>query len=241
MSCQVKGSIEGVSMGVEPVVPSSEAVSVDKLQSVGVEPTSVLVPVGGSSVNDMVKVESSTDYLLYVHKMVYCSGKPNFLGVRLPIYTKVNVNFFEQNAFGFKDDRLVDFIKYGFPVGNTRLPAPQGFTRNHSSARLFESEIDKFVKTGVEDYSIVGPLTGDEFECTPHFSPLGSVEKKDSSERRIIMDLSFPVGNSVNETIPDREYVGESSYVHYPSIDDLVKLVRNGRVNLIVIGLSLWV
>ena len=171
------------------------------------------------------KVDSSASILLDIHRKVRQHGKPNFLGAKIHIYTKLNVAFFERHAAGYSDKRLVDFVKFGFPVGNTSLPQPQSFTRNHSSARLFESEISKFVDSGIQDNSILGPLVGDEFEHTPHFSPLGSVEKKDTSERRIIMDLSFPAGNSINDLIPDKMYVGELSDLHFPSIDDLMALV----------------
>ena len=45
-------------------------------------------------------------------------------------------------------------------------------------------------------------------------------------ERRIIMDLSFPVGNSVNDTIPKGEYLGESVNLIYPKVDDLVQQIK---------------
>jgi hypothetical protein len=49
-----------------------------------------------------------------------------------------------------------------------------------------------------------------------------NVTKKDSSERRVILDLSFPPGCSVNDNISKDIYLGEKIEVTYPNIDDLV-------------------
>jgi hypothetical protein len=46
------------------------------------------------------------------------------------------------------------------------------------------------------------------FYACPVLSPLHSVPNKDSSERRVIVDLSFPEGESVNFGILKDEYLG---------------------------------
>ena len=40
-------------------------------------------------------------------------------------------------------------------------------------------------------------------------SPLNTVGKRDSEERRVIVDLSWPCGHSVNDGIPSDSYLGE--------------------------------
>ena len=50
--------------------------------------------------------------------------------------------------------------------------------------------------------------------------------KRDSDERRVIMDLSFPPGESVNDKIPKDSYLGETTSLRYPSVDALTQLVR---------------
>ena len=58
-------------------------------------------------------------------------------------------------------------------------------------------------------------------------SPLNSVPKKDSDERRVILDLSFSeTGDSVNSHILKDSYLGSPVKVSYPSVDDLVELIR---------------
>ena len=57
-------------------------------------------------------------------------------------------------------------------------------------------------------------------------SPLNTTEKRDSDERRVIMDLSFPPGGSVNDRIPKDSYLGEATGLRYPSVDASTQLVR---------------
>ena len=57
-------------------------------------------------------------------------------------------------------------------------------------------------------------------------SPLNTVEKRDSEERRvIIVDLSWPCGHSVNDPISSDFYLGEPLVLRYPTIDYIVDAV----------------
>ena len=61
-------------------------------------------------------------------------------------------------------------------------------------------------------------------------SPLQSVAKKDSLERRIVVDLSFPKGQSVNDGISKELYLGKPIDIRYPTLDDLTdQVVAMGR------------
>ncbi|CAG2239461.1 unnamed protein product [Mytilus edulis] len=59
-------------------------------------------------------------------------------------------------------------------------------------------------------------------------SPLNSVPKKDTIDRRVILDLSFGVDgeDSVNSHISKDLYLGNPIKVSYPSVDSLVELIR---------------
>jgi hypothetical protein len=50
-------------------------------------------------------------------------------------------------------------------------------------------------------------LKKNPFNCSLKISPLNTVTKKDSIERRVILDLSFPEGQSVNEFISKEFYL----------------------------------
>ena len=57
-------------------------------------------------------------------------------------------------------------------------------------------------------------------------SPLSTREKCNSEDRRIILDLSFPLGSSVNDWMPKDSYLGAPIHLRYPTVDDLVKRVH---------------
>ena len=51
-------------------------------------------------------------------------------------------------------------------------------------------------------------------------------EKRDSTKRRIILDLSWPLGASVNDGIPKEEYLGEPFKLTLPTADDLIHIIK---------------
>jgi hypothetical protein len=57
-------------------------------------------------------------------------------------------------------------------------------------------------------------------------SPLNSVPKKASQDRRVICDLSFPSGKSVKDGIDKEIYMGQSIDLSYPSVDSLALLLK---------------
>ena len=75
---------------------------------------------------------------------------------------------------------------------------------------------------------IVGPFNEPPF--SPFWiSPLNSVPKQDTDERRVIVDLSWPIGYGVNDGIDSDLYLGEPSDLHFPTTDDIIEMIqRNG-------------
>ncbi|KAK3749047.1 hypothetical protein QZH41_006921 [Actinostola sp. cb2023] len=68
-------------------------------------------------------------------------------------------------------------------------------------------------------------------------SPLNTVPKRDSSERRVIVDLSWPCGSSVNDGIPSDYFLGESLHLEYPTIDVIVDAVIATGPRFLTMGL----
>ena len=54
-------------------------------------------------------------------------------------------------------------------------------------------------------------------------SPLSTVRKKYSQERRVILDLSFL---AINEGIPKDFYLGNKIDLTFPRVDDLANLIK---------------
>ena len=85
--------------------------------------------------------------------------------------------------------------------------------------------LDKEVRLG----GMLGPFKEVPFR-DPCFSPLNTVPKKDSLKRRLVVDLSYPRGNSINDGIPKDTYLGIHDKMVLPSVDELVeRIVTLGR------------
>ena len=56
-------------------------------------------------------------------------------------------------------------------------------------------------------------------------SPLMTVPKKDSYNRRVIIDLSFPIGKSVNNGVTNNFFQGADFTYTLPSLHDLAEVI----------------
>ena len=164
--------------------------------------------------------------ILSTHKVVKQSGLPNYLGARIPIETTLNVDFLTSALQGYEDDVITEFFKFGWPINTISEPkCANRLCGNHKSASNNPKAIQKFVQKGLADNSILGPLNDIPFNKFV-VSPLGSVPKSDPSERRTIMNLSYPKGASVNDVIPKDSYLGQSFHLRYPGVDQLINLIK---------------
>ena len=129
---------------------------------------------------------------------------------------------------------VIDFLSYGWPINYTALTPPVSALHNHPSATNFDPHVQTYLDTELSWNAIAGPFDyppfGDDFVS----SPLQTVPKRGSSTRRVVMDLSFPHGASVNDGIPADTYLGEHFKLRLPGIDRLVEFVlEKGRHCLI--------
>ena len=80
-------------------------------------------------------------------------------------------------------------------------PPPEPTYKNHASATLHASQLDKFIKKEVSLGAMIGPLDKAPLAPWTQTSPIMTRPKKDSENRRVIVGLSFPLGLSVNDGI----------------------------------------
>ncbi|CAC5393773.1 unnamed protein product [Mytilus coruscus] len=74
--------------------------------------------------------------------------------------------------------------------------------------------------------AVLGPFASNPFNDHLVISPLNSVPKANSEERRVIMDLSFPKGKSVNDGIDKNVYLGKHVELHYPNVDNFIEIIK---------------
>ena len=76
----------------------------------------------------------------------------------------------------------------------------------------------------------MGPYKKIPFSRHVGISPLSTRPKRGSEDRRVILDLSFPIGESVNDAIPKDTYMGFHAKLTFPQTDDFaVRIFQLGR------------
>ena len=104
--------------------------------------------------------------------------------------------------------------------GNFRFRAPKNLPTAQIDPQLIQEKLAKEVKLG----RMLGPFSEPPFPdlmCCP----VGLVPKKDTDEMRMIMHLSYPYGESINDYIDP-----EKAATQYQQFEDAVQLViKQGR------------
>ena len=158
--------------------------------------------------------------------MVRASGVPNFQGCRFPVKSNFNVPKFTQLLADAPDKRILEFIKFSCPVEHDNSPISQSCTVHAGARPPFEKHIEEYLKVEKAETAILGPFENPPFDSPCAVSPLNSVAKKDSNKHRVILDLSFPAGKSVNDSLRADMFLGQWEPLVFPSIDNLIDIVQ---------------
>ena len=160
------------------------------------------------------------DCPVHSHKMVKQSRIPNFLGCRIPVMSQLHVDKWEKELKDYWDSQLIHLIKYGFPLDFNRGCSLVSDHINHKSALQYPNDIDNYLSEEISHKAIIGPYTVNPIQGC-HVSPFMSREKSGSTNRRVIIDLSWPRDNSVNSGIDKDSYLGTEFNLTFPTIDHI--------------------
>ena len=172
----------------------------------------------------------SVNYAAVVRYLIASSyHQPNAFG-KVLVPTSLLLANWKTFLSNYHDNIVVDFLTYGWPINYTACTHLISSSRNHPSALNFDSHVQAYIDTKLSYNAIAGPFNyppfADDFVC----SPLQTVPKRGSSTRRVVMDLSFPQGSSVNDGIPSNTYLGDQFKLRLPGIDRLVEFfLAKGR------------
>ena len=115
-------------------------------------------------------------------------------------------------------NRVLSYLTVGVPVGYVG-ELSFDVVENWPSTEKYKEGVHEHVMTHLRSGAIEGPVDTEHF---PHkISPLGAFPKKNSEKTRVIHDLSFPPGKSVNDGIS-----GEECSVTYSTVLDAVELCK---------------
>ena len=164
---------------------------------------------------------ASQDRDIWLHQEVRKKGYPNRWGAKIPVSSTWNLELFRNLLTGYKDQEIVEWLKYGWPTGRIpTLPSPGTTAKNHKGATDYPEQLDKYIKKEAQYGAVMGPYHKIPFQDNIGISPLSTRPKKQSEERRVILDLSFPIGEAVNDGIPKDTYMGFKAELAFPKTDE---------------------
>ena len=167
------------------------------------------------------------DRCVHIYEAVRKTGIPNCMGARVPVESNLNIPAWERYAdWGSDEAQLMDYLKYGFPLGYMGPISNTSAARNHPSALRFPQEVGKFVDKEKEMGALVGPFLATPFTPWAHVSPLMTRPKAEATKRRVISDLTFPEESSVNAYIFKNSIVGQVRDHSLPTVAAFVEDIK---------------
>ena len=152
------------------------------------------------------------------HRMVKRTGKPNFLEARIPVQSQLNGDQWEKMLHSYWDRQLLEFLKFGFPLGFNRNCPLKHDNDNHKSAIDYPRDVINYLEEEKIFKAIIGPFDKHPIPGA-HFSPFMTRHKPNSENRRVILG-----------GIEKDGYMGSDFKLTFPSIDDLTQeLTKIGK------------
>ena len=164
------------------------------------------------------------------HNRVKTSGSFNCLGQKIQLSKLIDFDYLEGLAPDYWDQQLFTFLRFGFPLDYNQARGRLKSTFvSHKSAIQFPEHVTNYLQEEGSERAIFGPYTNPPFGQNSHISPFITRPKPDTKKRRVIVDLSFPQGYSVNDQVPRGIYMNTVFKLHYPNIDLITqKLAKLG-------------
>ena len=162
--------------------------------------------------------------------MVYrvaMSGKPN-LGCRIQLHPNFNLPLWERELRKYEDKNLVNFLRFGFPLGmQSRKGLDRKVIENHSLAQQFSEHVKKCIDKELKHNAMIGPFMHPShplYHCSPMLT-----RPKDISDRRVIVDLLCRDTDAVNRVTERDTYEGVQFTSQLPTLDHVLHQILSLR------------
>ena len=168
------------------------------------------------------------NYFVFLHEAVAFTGLPNYKCRRIPIFTHLRLDTWDDLLVDYHDNIICEYLRYGWPVNYDYATCgfPRTDDRTHRGALNYPAAVSTYLREEISVGVMAGPFSEIPFSTGQMaLSPLNSVPKDDGNERRIILDLSWPSGSSVNAGISGDEYDGQLFHLCYPTVNHIAELV----------------
>ena len=171
------------------------------------------------------------EFWVTANARVRTSGKANYEQEKIQVNDKWNFQYLERKLDTYEDKEVIKFFRYGWPLNARETKEQEGLPDNQKGAKNNKEQVRRYLDKELKRGSIIGPFFKNPFGRKVRISPLDTRDKKDSTDQRIILNLSHPFKEgSVNHSIDKERYEGRSMELSYPTIDNLAEIVyRKGR------------
>lgn len=162
-----------------------------------------------------------------VYDLVKATNLPNFVAAKVPVPSGLLVNNWVRLLSNYHDNKLCNFLYFGWPLGYLADTIPVTVNDNHPSALAYPDHVDQFISTEIGFGALAGPTIAPPFTPWVRISPLMTRLKKGSDARRIIVDLTYPEGSAVNSGIQLSDYLGRDITYSLPTVIDLTTRLQD--------------
>ena len=163
---------------------------------------------------------------LTLHTMIKDSGDHNFKKCQINVKCQLNPDVWDELLTGYWDSQLPLLVRFGFPLDFDRDSILESHQENHTSAKNSPHDVQAYLREEIGYKAILGPFDAPSLDDL-HISPFMTREKSSSTSRRVIIDLSFPHGKSVNAGSPKDIYLGTPFQLKLPTIDHIAKRIKS--------------
>ena len=168
----------------------------------------------------------TVDQYVTVAKIIQSTGLPNYKAARIPVSSALNIPAWEAYLLDYPDKRIIQYLKFGFPLSldqNNNLHNID--ITNHVSALQYPEAVQDYLNKEISLGAIIGPVTyvpDEEYHCFPLLT-----RPKDIHKCRVILNLSYTQGNSVNHYVDKSLFDNSHFTLRFPTVDDIVQEVKN--------------
>ena len=183
------------------------------------------IPLGKQLMPNLVNPVQNDDNPITLYTKILESNKYNFLQSQISLKSQLKPDVWDQYLQGYWDRQLPLLIRFGFPLDYDREGNLYGQEDNPLSAVDYPEDIKAYLTKEIQHEAILGPYDTKHINNL-HISPMMTREKPNAPSRRVIIDLSFPQGQSVNAGIPKDQYLFTPFVLKLPTVDTIIDQVK---------------
>ena len=119
---------------------------------------------------------------------------------QITLKSQLNPDIWDHLLKDYWDSQLCASMRFGFPLDFVRNCPLQSHLENYISAKIYPEDVQAYISEETSYEAILGPFKDPPIDGL-HISPFMTRENPNAPHHRVIIDLSFPKGLSVNAGI----------------------------------------